>query len=444
MKYKYYANILIFLCLLVFSEFSARTYMRYENDNEASLVVAKLNAEIQKIFTNSLVVTSTLRALVRTSKTNAITLNDFNRISESLMRDHAYIDGIILLPDGITTFVYPYVDHQGAIGHNIFDDKQRKLGAKESCIRNNLVLVGPVKLKQNGKNAFIFRRTINNENNTFWGMSVSIVYVSSIITNIENILADLGVKNYTIIGYDPDSENTCAKKIVQHGQLKDGASDNVLQVFNTEWKIKMSIFTYNQYVLRFSFFMLYLLIFLIVYLYIKSHKKHKKSAKEKDILLIEANTDHLTKLPNRRGCEQYIKSFDDTNLNGSIAILDVDFFKKINDTYGHKIGDDVLTSLAQFFNGYTREADLFSRIGGEEFVFLLPYTDIAQAEVICERIRTSLAKHCFQFDTVSINVTISIGLSSFAHSDEIAQALINADAALYEAKHNGRNKVVTN
>lgn len=426
------------------SELSLTAYLRYENKRDAAIIVAKLDVEIQQMFTQAVVVTEVLRTMIETSAINSITLNDFNVLSESLMTHYAYVDGINLLQSGITTFVYPYAEHQGAIGHDIFNDQKRALGARQSCVRDNVVIIGPVTLKQNGKKAFILRRIISNKNNSCWGMSASIVYMSSILANIENTLADHGVKNYTIVGYDPDDENTRNKEIVTQGKLEEGAADYVLRAFNSEWQITMSISTYNQYVLRTTFFMVYLLLFLTVYLYIKSHKKHQTSAKEKDVLLIEANTDHLTKLPNRRGLEQYIKSFDAADLSGAIAILDIDFFKKINDTYGHKIGDDVLTSLAQFFNGQIREADLLSRMGGEEFIFLLPYTGLAQAEVICERIRALLAKQCFQFDTVCINVTISIGLSSFENSDGIELALTHADAALYDAKHNGRNQVITN
>lgn len=116
MKYKRRTNILILLALVALSELSASTYIKYDSKYHTSIIVNELNAEIKKIFTHSLIVTSTFRTRIRAFKTVPITLNHFNLISESLLDDYTCIDAITLLPDGITTFVYPYAEHQLAIG----------------------------------------------------------------------------------------------------------------------------------------------------------------------------------------------------------------------------------------------------------------------------------------------------------------------------------------
>lgn len=126
----------------------------------------------------------------------------------------------------------------------------------------------------------------------------------------------------------------------------------------------------------------------------------------------------------------------------SILMLDIDFFKRVNDTYGHMAGDMVLTEVAGIIKSCIRPADVASRYGGEEFVVLLDDTTVEQAVVIAERIRTRVQDSVIQYDNQKIQVTISIGVSGFKFDLELAKDLVDrADKALYESKQNGRNRV---
>ena len=127
-------------------------------------------------------------------------------------------------------------------------------------------------------------------------------------------------------------------------------------------------------------------------------------------------------------------------------MIDIDFFKSVNDTYGHAAGDEVLRTVAGIIKQALRESDIPSRYGGEEFAVLLPFTHIDEAEIVAERLRKSVEDSAITInkdtdEEKQINVTISLGLAEF-DSQESGEALFErADKALYEAKTNGRNQV---
>jgi two-component system, cell cycle response regulator len=161
-----------------------------------------------------------------------------------------------------------------------------------------------------------------------------------------------------------------------------------------------------------------------------------------------AVTDPLTGLYNRRYLETHLTSLIEHFINRgkSLAVLalDVDFFKPINDTYGHDAGDKVLQELASRIRENTRSIDLCCRTGGEEFVLVLPSTNMQAAHVIAERLRKSIAFKSFTAGPASgIPVTISIGVATLdSASDSLETLLKRADSALYAAKREGRNRVV--
>ena len=124
-----------------------------------------------------------------------------------------------------------------------------------------------------------------------------------------------------------------------------------------------------------------------------------------------------------------------------IAILDLDFFKKINDSHGHQAGDEVLKACAECGNQAIRPIDCFGRYGGEEFEVLLVQTDLEGARIVAERIRYALARLRFPHISADLVVTVSVGLAQYRAEEEIEAAEKRADAALYMAKAAGRNRV---
>jgi two-component system, cell cycle response regulator len=162
-----------------------------------------------------------------------------------------------------------------------------------------------------------------------------------------------------------------------------------------------------------------------------------------------AITDGLTGLFNRRYMETHLGTLvDQAAARGkpiTVLVLDIDYFKAINDSYGHDAGDDVLREFALRIRKATRNIDLACRYGGEEFVIVMPETDMAVATAVAERLRRRIATEPFaiQKGARHLEVTISIGIAALAGVDDNAATILKrADQALYRAKRDGRNRVV--
>jgi diguanylate cyclase (GGDEF)-like protein len=164
----------------------------------------------------------------------------------------------------------------------------------------------------------------------------------------------------------------------------------------------------------------------------------------------EATIDSLTQIPNRHSfynrAKAMVQQADHAGEPLCFLMLDIDFFKIINDTYGHPQGDQVLVACARTIENTIREKDLLGRLGGEEFAVVLPNTSLEEARVIAERIRVRIAELSFYTTqrTQSFHTTISIGISCAAETIYAYELLYkHADLALYEAKQSGRNLVVS-
>ncbi len=160
-----------------------------------------------------------------------------------------------------------------------------------------------------------------------------------------------------------------------------------------------------------------------------------------------ATTDGLTGLNNHRTFQERLeieiarsKRF---NHRLSLLLIDIDYFKKFNDNFGHRVGDEVLRRVACLLAESTRNIDFAARYGGEEFVLILPETAIEGAVLTAERIREVIARRKMNVDGKDLSVTVSIGVASFPEDADDREMLIErADNALYSAKKSGRNKVV--
>lgn len=158
-----------------------------------------------------------------------------------------------------------------------------------------------------------------------------------------------------------------------------------------------------------------------------------------------SHTDALTFLPNRKkivsSLQHEVMFADRYGTPLAISMLDLDHFKKINDTYGHMTGDDVLRKLAMEFREHIRHPDSIGRYGGEEFLVILPHSTIQAAAEQAERLCRHLKSLHIPSGENEINVTISIGIAQYKiHEEDWQQFLSRADNALYQAKNNGRNQ----
>lgn len=159
----------------------------------------------------------------------------------------------------------------------------------------------------------------------------------------------------------------------------------------------------------------------------------------------KAMTDALTSLPNRAGYDERVSAEFDRwtryNHSFSLAVADLDLFKRINDTYGHQAGDKVLRLISSILSKQCRSTDFVSRYGGEEFVILMPGTSAEQASLAVDKIRKAVEKSPFNFHGQPVQITLSLGVAEVRKDDSVEGLFSRADKALYKAKELGRNRI---
>ena len=177
---------------------------------------------------------------------------------------------------------------------------------------------------------------------------------------------------------------------------------------------------------------------------VKLQKELLETNKRLELLSI---TDGLTKLHNHRYFQDEVaRAFEESQRYQrplSLAMIDIDFFKKINDTYGHAVGDEVLKQAAALFRDSVRSTDLVARYGGEEFAVMMPETPLADGCMFAEKMRNLVQEAAMNTQAGEVAITVSIGVASVPHSriESAKELIVAADKALYRAKKNGRNQV---
>lgn len=199
---------------------------------------------------------------------------------------------------------------------------------------------------------------------------------------------------------------------------------------------------YKNIIISYSvFFFLSILISYILY----RNQRSLIEKKEKDKFREEAYTDPLTQLCNRKfyseNLSEDIKKFKRYGTNFSVILCDIDHFKSINDNYGHNIGDKVLKEISNLLKSSFRSSDRVCRIGGEEFVILLPQLNVEQSLVLAEKIRCSVEKNLKTIEDKTI--TISLGVTEIKKSDTEDSIFKRVDEYLYQSKSNGRNMITS-
>jgi diguanylate cyclase (GGDEF)-like protein/PAS domain S-box-containing protein len=177
------------------------------------------------------------------------------------------------------------------------------------------------------------------------------------------------------------------------------------------------------------------------------NEKNKLLQKVMATLEIESKIDSLTGLYNRRyilgKINEEIIRYKRSGKEFSVVIADIDFFKKVNDTYGHDFGDVVLKDVSEILKSTLREQDCISRWGGEEFLILIVESDLKRASLIANRMREKIEEKIFEHNFKKLSVTMTFGVSVYSDNESIDDMIKKADDALYKGKKTGRNRVVT-
>jgi len=177
-----------------------------------------------------------------------------------------------------------------------------------------------------------------------------------------------------------------------------------------------------------------------------SHVQSQLLKEAEDALRQIASTDELTGLLNRRSFTEIIQRETARSQRSghqlTLCLCDIDFFKRINDTYGHAAGDHVLQTISNLLRSALRDYDFVARWGGEEFIFLWPDTDMVVARQISERLRERISSSHISFEGHVIAVSMTLGIAQFSVGEKWPSVVARADEALYRGKTEGRNRVV--
>ena len=169
----------------------------------------------------------------------------------------------------------------------------------------------------------------------------------------------------------------------------------------------------------------------------------QEQAVEIETQFTAARTDQLTAVANRRAFDDELarcyKQWTKSGTAFSTLLIDVDHFKKFNDTYGHQAGDEVLVGVASALSKAMRDKDMVARYGGEEFAVIFPQTKIEDAMPAAERARKAIEESVFSFEGTDLRVTASVGLAQIRGNDTAEMTVKNSDAGLYVSKETGRN-----
>jgi len=200
--------------------------------------------------------------------------------------------------------------------------------------------------------------------------------------------------------------------------------------------VKEKISPILSYINQINFLNTFINNFLSLYFYLSKQVEHKKK------LRIISETDSLTGIANRRAfmekIEEAVKISQNFNYPLSVILFDIDNFKKVNDTYGHDVGDEVLKEITKIVSNQLRKTDFFARWGGEEFMIILENTELEDAVQLAERLRKTI--EAYKFKKVGY-ITVSFGVTEFKSNEDIDSLLKRLDELLYKAKKKGKNRV---
>ncbi|SKC31519.1 Response regulator PleD [Photobacterium piscicola] len=401
--------------------------------------------DVSKIINNEINnMVITLKTFNLLFKSTNYDSSQFNILAKEVMTTNSSVSELQFAPLGIIQLTYPYSKNNSAVGHNLNRLKKRHKGVSLSIKNQSLTLIGPIRLIQNNRLSFILRLPIFNEKSKFTGFIIA-------ISDLEGLSNKLPFKNlsYKIQGFDPDGEMlTIFDNIID--TKKGPISVFNVPVPNGNWLFSMQNDKYNEQkhvIIRIILYLTVLSFFFYIY---KRERQllltHSHISDANNILKLAIFTDELTNIYNRRYMNNVLRQIFFSNITAthSIAFLDIDHFKRVNDTYGHDAGDEILKVFASICSNNIRTTDVIARWGGEEFILFMEKTSNIHAEDVCYRILRAVNKHSFLYDGQVIHITVSIGLTSFSpQNDQIEIVLKNIDKAVYHSKNNGRNRITT-
>ncbi|MEH6826179.1 MAG: diguanylate cyclase [Motiliproteus sp.] len=410
--------------------------------------------------------TSSLNAFVTTRQD--FSAQEFDSFASMLLRDLPGVMSLQLAPNGIVTYLTDLERNRKALGHNLLADPNRRAIAEKSIRDRNYIIAGPINLVQGGR-AIIARRPIfipaqNSATEIFWGFATVLIEVDSLLsTPLFNQLSQdfnvsirgkdgLGAKGEIFYGDQSTFDSAVAvSDIGLPDALWQLAVSNNGSHVSSGFIMSIWFWAVSAIAAAFGSIVVYSTLDRPRQLEQDVNKATERLSKEvknrinaEEQALHMAQHDSLTGLPNRRLFDELSKHSISTakreGLSRAILFVDIDGFKKINDSFGHAAGDQVLVMIAERLLERVRESDIVARFGGDEFVVLLTENcDVAGTEKVASEIIIVISQP-FDIGGRAAGVGASIGIAIYPdHGTCIENLLQKSDAAMYLAKESGKN-----
>lgn len=421
-----------FFCLAVTAAYiHNKSEMEFAKMNQ--LVMVQTN-KVNNVLTKLLYKTQVLSALVIQNNGE---IRDFDRVASITIDDPA-IRNVILAPDGTVSHVYPLEGNEKVIGLDYFsqgDGNQEAVIAEKT---GQLVLGGPFELVQGGQ-ALVGRLPVyiaNNGKKQFWGLvSVTLNYPQALDGAELEQLKNQGFA-YEIWRISPDTNQ---RQIIANSSYHYNKNaryvEQPMKILNAEWYFRLSpIRSWYQYPETWIFSFTGLMLSLLLASLTLHNQDLRQMKHELEVLTYH---DPLTGILNRRGIwEQLEKLSAEPHTRFVLCYMDINRFKSINDTYGHNTGDKVLQQFISVFQRHLDKHHIFARIGGDEFLLIIPGSDDVQAaQPLLTRIREDLLKSQITGHSQQIPIGFSYGIVSYPlDSTSLDELIVLADSAMYQMK----------
>lgn len=430
------------LCALIIVAIQSNTINLQKSLMEQ--VALEKSLKINEILTRLLYKTQALSVL---AIQNDGVIDNFERVAATIIDDPSILN-VLIAPSGVVSHVYPYQGNEATIGLDFFSEGA---GNKEAVLAKKtgqLTIGGPFDLRQGGQGLVgrlpVYVNTPNGERE-FWGLVSVTLKFPQILENIGLETLEKQGLAYKIWRINPDNSE---EQLIASSKTSYSEDTNFVEkpihILNAEWTF--CVYPVLRWYERPESWVMIVVGFFISFLFAFIVQNNHMLTLVQVELQKMARTDSLTGVYNRHSFMelaqlQFEKAVRSNN-ECFIIIFDLDYFKNINDKYGHQAGDKALREIVQTAKAVIRSYDLMARYGGEEFIMFI--TDIGKTDVLSliERIRRNIYELPIKFNGESITVSASFGVTLANASVDLNAAIGCADKALYQAKEAGRNRTV--